>query len=151
MIYRFPVQRRVLRVPRARLWREFDPAQPGLARFFNESMAVSVPSFPALNVWRNEEELVVTATVPGVAPEALDIVLEDGTLTLKGERTKESLPEGATYLQQERGQGVFKRSIKLPVAVDVEAISAVFDNGILRITLPFAPEVKPRKIQVSGA
>jgi HSP20 family protein len=109
------------------------------------------PSYPALNVWTNEEGLAVTAEVPGVSPEDIDINVVGDTLTLSGERKPDQMDEGARYHRQERGYGSFTRSIQLPFAVDVAKVDATFRNGVLNVMLPRAEEDKPRKIAVKSA
>jgi HSP20 family protein len=111
----------------------------------------SAPSFPALNIWSNEDELIVTAEVPGINPEDLDISVVGDNLTLKGERRSEELEEGARYHRQERGYGSFSRTVQLPFPVDIEKVNAKFTNGVLEIGLPRAEADKPRKIAVKTA
>jgi HSP20 family protein len=107
--------------------------------------------YPALNAWVNDEGLMVTAEVPGVNPEDIEITILDDTLTLSGSRNTDELPDGAEFKRRERGSGEFSRSIELPFRVDGDAVEAHFNNGVLQITLPRVPEEKPRKITVKSA
>jgi HSP20 family protein len=109
------------------------------------------PAYPALNVWTNEEGLNVTAEVPGVSPEDIDISVVGDTLTLNGTRKPEELDENARYHRQERGYGDFTRSLQLPFQVDVDKVEATFRNGVLMVAMPRLEEDKPRKIAVKSA
>jgi HSP20 family protein len=91
---------------------------------------------------------VVTVEVPGVKPEDLDITLEDGLLTIQGERRFTSESSEEQYHRVERRYGSFRRSITLPSQVKADAIEASFDNGVLEVVVPKAEEAKPRKISV---
>ncbi|MCA9873468.1 MAG: Hsp20/alpha crystallin family protein [Anaerolineales bacterium] len=108
----------------------------------------SIPSFPALNVWSNADGLLVTAEVPGVELEDLDIAIVDKTLTLSGKRELVDLPEDARYHRRERGSGQFSRSIELPYRIEADHVQATFDRGVLTIRLPRAEDEKPRRIKV---
>jgi HSP20 family protein len=109
------------------------------------------PAYPALNVWTNEEGLNVTAEVPGVSPEEIEISVVGDTLTLSGTRKPEVLDENVRYHRQERGYGDFTRSLQLPFAVDINKVEATFRNGVLMVAMPRAEEDMPRKITVKSA
>lgn len=111
----------------------------------------SAPSYPAMNVWSNQEGALITAEVPGVQPEHIDISVVGETLTLTGERLAPEVGEDARYHRQERGYGKFSRSIELPFRVDADQVQATFNQGVLQIRLPRAEEDKPRKISVQVA
>lgn len=109
------------------------------------------PGYPAMNVWTNEDGAVVTAELPGIDPEKLDIAVVENTLTLSGERTPIELTEGDVYHRRERGSGKFTRSFQLPFNVEANNVQAVYEQGVLHITLPRAEADKPRKIVVKAA
>ena len=109
------------------------------------------PAFPALNVWTNIEGALITAEVPGVEPDAIDISIVDRTLLLRGSRQLDDLGENVNMHRQERGYGEFNRTLTLPFNVETEGIKATFKNGVLTITLPRAEEEKPKKIAVQTA
>ncbi len=111
----------------------------------------SAPSYPAMNVWSNQDGALITAEVPGVQPEHIDISVVGETLTLTGERLAPEVGEDARYHRQERGYGKFSRSIELPFRVDADQVQATFNQGVLQIRLPRAEEDKPRKISVQVA
>jgi HSP20 family protein len=81
----------------------------------------------------------------------LDIAVVENTLTLSGERTPAELAEGEVYHRRERGSGKFTRSFQLPFNVEANNVQAVYEKGVLRITLPRAEADKPRRITVKAA
>jgi len=136
------------------VWRELDRLQRDMDKMLSSgypSFMRTAPSFPALNIWSNEDELIITAEVPGINPEDLDISVVGDSLTLKGTREVEELDEGARYHRQERGYGNFSRTVQLPFPVDIDSVNAKFTNGVLEINLPRAEADKPRKIAVKSA
>jgi len=106
------------------------------------------PAYPAVNVWTNTEGVIVTAELPGCAPEALDISVVGDVLTLAGQREAESCEEGGTYHRRERGCGNFKRTFQLPFDIEAETVDATFAHGVLHLTLPRAEASKPKKINI---
>jgi HSP20 family protein len=133
-------------------WQEVERMQREMDRLFCNFYATSrfqtAPSFPAINVWTNQEGAVVTAELPGVNPEGIDISVVGETLTLTGSRQPEELQEGEKYHRRERGQGKFTRTFQLPFPVESGQVEALFDKGILHISLPRAEADKPRKIAI---
>jgi HSP20 family protein len=103
---------------------------------------------PAIEVIENENELVLTAELPGLKPEEVTVEVENNVLTLKGEKKAEFEKEDTRYHIWERSYGAFERMIPLPRTVKADAIVAKFENGILRVTLPKVAEAKGRKIPV---
>lgn len=135
-------------------WREMDRLQQEMNRLFEAYSPVRMRAsagYPAVNVWTNEDGMVLMAEVPGVRPEDIDINVAGNTLTLSGQRKVDELPEGARYHRQERGYGKFVRSLQLPFPVDANRVEATFKNGMLHISLPRAEADKPRKIAVKSA
>ena len=136
------------------VWRELNRLQRDMDRLSRTgipSYLRTAPSFPALNIWSNEEELIITAEVPGINPDDLDISVVGDNLTLKGTRTAEELEEGSRFHRQERGYGNFSRTVQLPFPVEIDKVNAKFTNGVLEISLPRAEADKPRKIAVKSA
>ncbi|MCJ7549125.1 MAG: Hsp20/alpha crystallin family protein [Anaerolineae bacterium] len=103
---------------------------------------------PAMNVWANDEGVVVAAELPGCSPDNIDITVVGDTLTVKGSRTEEELPEGAVYHRCERACGSLSRAFTLPFGVEASGVDATFEQGVLLITLPRAEADKPRRITV---
>ena len=136
-------------------WNEMERLRREMNRLFTNFPATSgsrvAPGYPAMNVWTNEEGAIVTAELPGIDPEGLHIAVVKNTLTLSGERTPAELAEGEVYHRRERGHGKFTRSFQLPFNVEANNVKAVYDKGVLRITLPRAEADKPRKIVVKAA
>ena len=107
------------------------------------------PSFPALNIWEDDERFYVEAEMPGLSMDDIGVHILGNDLTITGER-QETTDEKYTYHRQERGTGTFARSIVLPTEVDPDKVEAVLNNGVLTITLPKAATVKARKITVQS-
>jgi HSP20 family protein len=139
--------------------RDFVTLRDAMDRLFEESYVQ--PSWSALarrpsernghwrqplDVYSTAEEIVITASVPGVTPENVEITFEGDVLTIKGE-----LPaplENVDYLLRERRYGAFSRSLTFNVPVNSDAIEATFENGLLTIVAPKAEAVKPKTIKV---
>ena len=102
----------------------------------------------ALDVAEEDDKYVVTASLPGVAPEDVDITLTDNVLTIQGEISKDEAIEEQKYHLRERRFGRFIRSITLPNAVAADKVEAVSENGVLTLTLPKTEEVKPKRIEI---
>ncbi len=106
---------------------------------------------PAIDMWETPEEVIVSAALPGIAPENVEISLTGQTLTLRGELTADEEVTRDQYVIQERRYGTFHRQLTLPVRVDGDGAQATFENGVLRLRIPKAPEVKPRHIEIKPA
>jgi HSP20 family protein len=108
---------------------------------------------PAMEVVEKPQLLVVTAELPGLAAKDVNIAVDDGVLTISGEKVEEKKEgaEDSQYYVFERRYGSFRRSFTLPNSVDVDKISAEFDNGVLKVTMPKSENVKAKgkKISVS--
>ncbi|ROQ89568.1 Hsp20/alpha crystallin family protein [Desulfosoma caldarium] len=127
-----------------RLRREMDRLFAGFRGIRPLRMGV----FPLLNVSEDKDNLYVRAELPGIQASDLDISVEGDTLTLRGERKSHEAEENVSYHRREREFGRFRRSLTLPTRIDVDKVEAVFQNGILKITLPKAEEVRPKQIAV---
>jgi HSP20 family protein len=105
---------------------------------------------PALDLYQSNDNIVAMVELPGMRREDIEISLHDGTLTISGERKRESAGNGNGKAERtERYIGTFRRSIALPANVDANRVSATYRDGILIVTLPKAEEAKPKQIQVS--
>jgi len=102
----------------------------------------------AVDMIDGKDDVIVTASVPGIKPEDLDITLTGDTLTIRGEFKSEDKREDASVIRQERRFGAFERSLSLPTQVVADKARAEFENGVLTLTLPKAEEVKPKSIKV---
>jgi len=132
-------------------WQEFERLQHEMNRLFSAARPQVSPGFPAINVWTNQDGAVLTAELPGVNPEDIDISAVGETLTLVGSRQPELLKENERYHRRERGYGKFTRTFQLPFPVETDKVEASFNKGILYINLPRAEADKPRKISVKTA
>ena len=103
---------------------------------------------PALDISERKDAYLVTVELPGLKPEDLDITMEDGLLTIQGERQFTAESSEQQFHRVERRYGAFRRAITLPSHVLADAIEATADNGVLQILLPKPEEAKPRYIQV---
>ena len=136
-------------------WQEIDRLHREVDRLFSDPFATdggrTAPTYPAMNVWTNEDGAVVTAELPGVNPNEIDVSVVGDTLTLSGSRQPEELAEGNTYHRRERGYGKFSRTFQLPFKVETDKVEALFEKGILHLSLPRAEADKPRKITVKSS
>src|SRR2546421_9757133 len=98
---------------------------------------------PALDLYQSSDNVVAVLELPGMRKEDIEISLHDGTLTISGERKRESRG-GEKAERTERYVGAFRRSITLPTRVDASKVSATYKDGILKVTLPKAEEAKPK-------
>jgi HSP20 family protein len=143
--------------PSTRLGRMFDPAreiqqlQRDMNRLFAGVGQNVTYDFPPINVWLSEDDVIVTAELPGVDAAQLDISVVADALTISGQRDPETLKEGEVYHRQERSSGSFARSLKLPFQVEAGKVEARYEKGILEITLPRSEVEKPKKIAIQTA
>jgi HSP20 family protein len=102
-----------------------------------------------LDVTTTADELVVEAALPGVKPEDVEITVENGTLTIRGQSSAERREGEGDYLIQEIRRGEFSRSLTLPTGLEPDKATASFDNGVLTLRVPKAEQVKPRQIRIA--
>ena len=128
---------------------ELTNLQRAINRAFDSRLGHRASEYPPLNVAANENEVIVTAELPGVDPADLEITVQGGSFTLKGKRKPEERKENERYHRQERSGGSFARSLELPYNLNAEKVEASLKNGVLRVVLPRADEDRPRRIQVA--
>ena len=132
---------------------EIDEFPAGL-RLFQDSLSrllsepASRPWTPAVDIFETENELVLKADIPDVDPKNVGIQLENGTLTVKGERKFEQENSGKGFHRIERGYGSFVRAFSLPETVDAEKVKADYKSGVLTVTVPKKEIAKPKTINV---
>ena len=141
---------------RASPFAEFDRVANRLNQVFGEYFPElggdGIAWRPAVNVEETKDELIVTAELPGLTSQDVDVEVANGVLTLRGRKEEEKEEsEDRRYHLWERRYGSFARSFTLPVGVQQEGIEAEFQDGILRVRLPKAQEAKGRKIEVKVA
>lgn len=137
---------------------EFDGFPAGL-KVFQDTMNRLLaepngrPWVPAVDIKENENELLLTADIPGVDMKDVDVRVENGTLTIRGERKFESEKTGekkdGSWHRVERSYGKFERAFTLPETVNFDAVKADYKDGVLKITLPKKEIAKPRQIKVA--
>lgn len=139
---------------------KFNPVSPFPTpfRFFEEALndliqepAAGRPWTPAVDILEAENELIVKADLPEVKLEDIAIHLENGILSIKGERKFEHKEEKAGYHRLERSYGAFARKFAVPDTVDAEKVRAAYKDGVLTVTLPKKEVAKPREIKVNIA
>ncbi|WP_433567358.1 Hsp20/alpha crystallin family protein [Nocardia sp. CA-151230] len=131
----------------------FDPFHDidAVARqLLGETMGTArAPRFMPMDLFKAGDHYVLNADLPGVDPGSVDVSVDNGTLTLKAQR---SLPsdEHVQWIASERFAGTYMRQLSLGEGVDTENIHATYNDGVLSVTLPIAEKAKPRRIEISG-
>ncbi len=137
-------------------WSLFSQLQNDINRLFDESgqpaesSSATADWVPAVDIHEYPERFVLYADVPGIAPEAIDITLENGVLSLSGDREQivPDASDGDVRRRVERARGRFHRRFTLPDTVDADAVEARGSHGVLEITIPKRAATQPRKITV---
>lgn len=130
-------------------WGLLSQLQRELERGAAEGSTATAEWAPAVDIKEEANRFVIYADIPGVKPEAIDISMHDGVLTIKGEKSSESKTEKEGYKRVERTYGSFYRRFSLPDTANPDAISASSKNGVLEIVIPKREAVLPKKINVS--
>jgi HSP20 family protein len=137
-------------------FQEFETLQDEINKLFDlarvpEPQGIFERAFsPAMDVVENPEGFEVLCDVPGIDIEDIEISISGGVLTLKGEKKSGGVKEGGDTYRGERREGRFQRTLKLPLPVNPDKVEAVLKDGVLKIVLPKAEEVKPRQISVKS-
>jgi HSP20 family protein len=105
---------------------------------------------PPIEVQQRDGQLVVRADLPGLKPEEIEISVDDGLLTIRGERQQEAREEGEGFVRTERTYGAFYRALPLPEGADAERIAANVKDGVLEITVPVTERQRGRRVQVTS-
>jgi HSP20 family protein len=132
-------------------WSLLNRLQRELEQGSAEGSTATAEWAPAVDIKEEAGKFVLHADIPGVKPEEIDISMEAGVLTIKGEKNTEATTEKENYKRVERTYGSFYRRFSLPDTANAEAISAASKNGVLVITIPKREAVQPKKISVSSA
>jgi HSP20 family protein len=103
---------------------------------------------PSVDIYENENEVVLCAEIPGVEEKDVEIKVEDNNLIIKGERKFEKEAKEENYHRIERSYGSFFRSFALPSYIEQDKIEAEHENGVLRVRMPKKAELKPRKVKI---
>jgi HSP20 family protein len=112
--------------------------------------AAKTMGYPALDIAENEDKVTLTAEVPGMKAEDIDVTLERGVLTIKGEKKFEDERKDDNYHRIERSYGSFQRVVQLPTEVDEDKVTANYKDGVLTLEMPKSQAAKKRKIEIGG-
>jgi HSP20 family protein len=122
-------------------------------KFFNAddtdaSSVVTSQWVPRVDIKEEADRFVIFADLPGVDPNGIEVQMDKGILSIKGERSTGASEDGARFSRVERAHGVFYRRFALPDSANPEGVTAAGKHGVLEITIPKRPETTPRRIQV---
>lgn len=135
----------------------FDPfvelrrMQSEMNRLFSGFSASTAREFPPINIWLGQDSVVVTAELPGVTREDVNLNLQEDVLTLAGRRQPRQEQENVSWQRRERAYGSFSRAVQLPFRVDPDKVAARFTDGVLEIELQRLEADRPRKIEIRAA
>ena len=141
-------------------FRDFSHLQDRINRVFSDSygrrdgegLLTSGSWIPPVDIFQNgDQELVLKAELPDMAREDIDITVDNGTLTIKGEKKVTADVKEDSFHRIERRFGTFSRSFSLPQTVDTAKVAAEYRSGVLTVRLPLREEAKPRQIKVDVA
>jgi HSP20 family protein len=139
-------------------FRELAAVQDRVARLFGDAYLRDEDTgfrgswAPAVDIFETEtHDLVLKAELPGMTREDIEVIVENSTLVLKGNKTFDAAVKEENYRRVERTYGTFHRSFTLPNTVDASKVTADYKNGVLTVKLPFREEAKPRTINVEVA
>lgn len=128
----------------------FDPFNE-LRRFsqlWDETQTAPQSQLIPVDLFDDGDNFFVRASVPGIAPDALEVTIEKDVLTLRGEHATTTTVEGTKFYRQEVGYGMFTRSVRLPDTIDSEHAVATHENGVVTVRFPHRDEVKPRALTI---
>ena len=135
-----------------RLQRDLDRLLGASSASAEDSGSVAASDWmPAVDIKEEANGFVIQADIPGVNPKDIDVTLENGLLTIHGERNVEAREERDGYRRVERASGVFFRRFSMPETAAAEGVEAKYANGVLEVRIPKQPQVQPRRIKVDGA
>jgi HSP20 family protein len=146
-------------------WEPFEDMmslRDAMDRFFDESLLRRGPfgmwplrssegrDLPAIDMYEEDGDVMVKASLPGLKPEDVDITISGGVLHIRGETKEESEEKRGSYYYKERSYGVFERSLDLPVEVKADEAQATFENGVLTLKLPKAEQARTKQIKIQA-
>jgi HSP20 family protein len=129
---------------------EFDDMEKSLESMLPAVRGNQFGFTPAVDMYEDKDNIVIEAQLGGIDPEKVDISIENNVLSIKGESEKKSEVDEKNYYRKEIRRGSFYRSIPLPTKVDGDQATAVNEDGVLKITVPKAAEVKPKTIKIQN-
>lgn len=134
-------------------WPDFRFARPSRALSFPNLMPDMEAALPAVDLIEHNGGYDLTMEIPGLARDQIEVKIADGMLSIHGEKSAETVDEGANYRLQERSYGAVSRTFRLPPGIDDKQVTAKLENGVLKVHLPKSPEAiaKESKIEVTAA
>jgi HSP20 family protein len=140
-------------------FRDMTTLRDKMNRLFEDTFAqrgedkdmISSAWLPAVDIYETDQDLVLTAEIPGIDEKDVEISLENNVLSIKGDRKFEKETKEENYHRIERSYGTFYRSFTLPNYVDPEKVHAVHENGVLKVHMGKKPELKPKKVKILKA
>jgi HSP20 family protein len=149
-----------MNITRYEPWNVLSQFQRDLDKLFRSSLAeqgeqadstIATSTWvPSVDIKEDKESFVIEADIPGVDPEDIEVSMENGVLTIRGERNLEKREEDKSYKRVERLHGTFYRRFSLPETADPEKISASGKNGVLQVRIPKREVAQPRRISVKS-
>jgi HSP20 family protein len=136
-------------------WGELAALQRDVNELFGRTVGAAgatqrrAATVPPIDAYRTQDELVVQVELPGATPGDVEVAVNEGVLTVSGERKLAQEVADDRWVRRERALGAFERSFTLPEGTDPGKITASFENGVLELHVPHPPERKPRRIEVS--
>ncbi|RCS30086.1 Hsp20/alpha crystallin family protein [Rhodanobacter denitrificans] len=115
----------------------------------DQSNVVTSQWAPRVDIKEEDKRFVIYADIPGVDPEKIEVSMEKGILTIKGERTLENREQNGKFTRLERSHGLFYRRFALPDSADADGVTAHGKNGVLEIVIPKKTETTPRRITIN--
>tara|TARA_R110002073_G_scaffold130695_1_gene277358 strand:+ start:490 stop:927 length:438 start_codon:yes stop_codon:yes gene_type:complete len=140
----------IMAITRYEPWGLLSQLQRELDRGTVEGSTATAEWAPAVDIKEEPNKFIIHADIPGVKPEEIDVSMEDGVLTIKGEKKTEAKTEKKDYKRVERTYGSFYRRFSLPDTANPDAISAVSKDGVLEVSIPKREAVQPKKISVAS-
>lgn len=131
-------------------WSELDQLQRDVGDLFNRRLQPGRTARPAMDAFRTDHGTIVRLDVPGFGSDDVQVSVHEGVLTLSGARHAQSEVDDGSWIRRERATESFERSVVLPKGVDVSAITATVDNGVLEVTVPHPAEQQPQRIDVKS-
>ncbi len=125
--------------------------QADMNRLFDGTTTTPHRVYPPVNLWLGDNSVVVTAELPGLSGDDIQLTVESETLTIEGERRLAGNDNQIAWHRRERATGSFARTVQLPFRVDADRVKAHFANGVLEVEMQRPEEDRPRKIAVNAA
>jgi HSP20 family protein len=133
-------------------WQELDQIQKEMNRLFGRRLGQpsAAVGYPAVNLWADDRSVVLTAEIPGMKPEDLDITVNRNSIVLSGSREIPKPQEGETWYRKERPAASFTRTLELPIEVDPQSAEADYSKGVLTLRLSRPAAHQPKRVTVKA-